>query len=210
MQPVALGIQMHSGWGILVGITRAGSELRVVERRRVTVVDPHAPGAKQPYHFAEALELSEADKFLAEHAVQTERLAIAVVEEVAAGMRARQQRVVGAGIVLGAGRALPAIAKILASHPLIHTAEGECFREAMRKACRALDLPVIGIRAREVDKDLHKIFGKDTARIQAQIAGAGRVLGPPWTQDHKVAASAALLALEVHESSASSVHAGAG
>jgi hypothetical protein len=209
MKPAALGIRMHSGWGVIVAISHIAGKLDVVERTRIVVVDPHAPGAEQPYHFAQTLELTKAEEFLAEHAAATERMAIAAVEQFIAELGSRKYKVVGAAIVQGAGRALPALAKVLASHPLIHTAEGECFREAVRKACGVLQVPVIGVRARDLEEKLRKVTGADSPQLQAEIAAAGRGLGPPWTQDHKTAAAAALLALKLRNSNSSSKQAGA-
>ena len=42
--------------------------------------------------------------------------------------------------VLASGRTLPALEQILASHPMVHTAEGEFFRKAIREACREIGI----------------------------------------------------------------------
>jgi hypothetical protein len=103
---------------------------------------------------------------------------------------ARRYRIVGAAILLASGRPLPPLAKILAAHPLIHTAEGEFFRQAVRQACEGLQIPVTAIRMRELDA------GANTgSELQRSIAGLGRSVGPPWTKDHKTAALAAALLL---------------
>jgi hypothetical protein len=82
------------------------------------------------------------------------------------------------------------LAKILGAHPLIHTAEGEFFRQAVRQACESLQMPVTAIRAREIDAGANK-----ANELQRSIAGLGRTVGPPWTKDHKTAALAAALLL---------------
>jgi hypothetical protein len=90
---------------------------------------------------------------------------------------------------------LPFLAKILASHSLIHTAEGEFYREVFKKACEKLEIPVTGFRERSLDEDFQARFGDAARGMSQQIADAGRALGPPWTQDQKMATIAALLVL---------------
>jgi hypothetical protein len=88
-----------------------------------------------------------------------------------------------------------ASAKILASHALIHAAEGEFFREAFSKACEDLDLSVTGFRERSLDECVQTTFGKGAGRMRQQISTLGRSLGPPWTKDQKTASLAALVIL---------------
>jgi len=90
---------------------------------------------------------------------------------------------------------LPPLSQILASHALIHAAEGEFFREAFSKACADLDVAVTGFRERDLDECVQTAFGKAAARMRQQISTLGRSLGPPWTTDQKTAALAALIVL---------------
>src|SRR5438876_75201 len=57
MKPAAIGIRTHSGWGALVAVSNSAGSVEVVERRRVVIATPGTHGAKQPYHFAENLDL---------------------------------------------------------------------------------------------------------------------------------------------------------
>jgi hypothetical protein len=195
MKPAAIGVRMHSGWGALVAVANIAGSVEVIERRRVAIATPRTPGANQPYHFAENLELPEAEKFLANRAAASKRLASAAVRDVVSELRGRQYRVVGSAVLLASGRPLPPLSKILASHALIHAAEGEFFREAFSKACEGLDLVVTGFRERDLDECFLTTFGKAAAQTQRQISTLGRFLGPPWTKDQKTAALAALLVL---------------
>jgi hypothetical protein len=98
-------------------------------------------------------------------------------------------------ILLSSGRPLPDLKEILASHPLIHTAEGEFFRQAFRSSLEQLRIPIAGIRARDLSDCAVKAFGKAAAEIQKRIDGMGRSLGAPWTKDEKIAALAAAIVL---------------
>src|SRR5207253_8465414 len=117
------------------------------------------------YHFAENLELPEAEKFLGSCFATSKRLALAAVRDVVGELRGRQYRVVGSAVLLASGRPLPPLSKILASHALIHAAEGEFFREAFAKACKSLDLSVTGFRERDLDECVQTTFGKQEDRI---------------------------------------------
>jgi hypothetical protein len=195
MKRAAIGVRMHSGWGALVAVSNSDGTAEVLERRRVAVTIPGTPGANQPYHFAEKLELAEAEKFLGNCFAASRRLALAAVRDVVDELRSRQYRVVGSGVLLASGRPLPPLAKILASHALIHAAEGEFFREVFSKACADLDLSVTGVRERDLDERVKTTLGKAAARIRQQISTMGRAIGPPWTTDQKTAALAALVVL---------------
>jgi hypothetical protein len=195
MKRAAIGVRMHSGWGALVAVSNSDGKVQVVERRRIAVTTPQTPGANQPYHFAENLELPEAEKFLGNCFVASKRLAIAAVRDVVDELRGRQYCVVGSAVLQASGRPLPPLSKILASHALIHAAEGEFFREVFSKACDGLDLPVTGLPERNLNESFQTAFGKAAARMRRQISTLGRSLGPPWTMDQKLATLAALVVL---------------
>jgi hypothetical protein len=195
MKRAALGVRMHSGWGVLVAISGDANSLEVMDRRRIVTTDAGIPGAKQPYHYAARLQFPEPEKYLATCAAVSERLSLAAIEEVVRELDRRQYRIVACAILLAAGRTLPPLLKILASHPLIHTAEGEFFRNVVRKACERLKIPVTAVRERELDERAKIAFGNSASRMQRRIANLGSSIGPPWTKDHKTAALAASMIL---------------
>jgi hypothetical protein len=195
MKRAAIGVRMHSGWGAVVAVSELADALEIVERRKLVVVAPGAVGAKQPYHFAETLDLAAAEKHLANCLAASTRLASDGVGAVVNELRERRYRVVGAAVLLASGRALPPLPNILGSHALIHTAEGEFFRDIFSRACGQLDLSVTRIRERDLDQRLGVTFGKSATRRQRQVSEIGHSLGPPWTVDQKKAALAALVVL---------------
>ena len=78
---------------------------------------------------------------------------------------------------------------------MIHTAEGEFFRNAIVRACEQLRLPFIRIKERELWSVAQESFGFPSERLQGHLAVMGKTAGPPWTQDQKLAALAAWIAL---------------
>ena len=193
MQPAAFGVQMHSGWGVLVAISL--DPLELLARRRIVTADPEIPGAIQPYHFAAQLEPAQQADHLSRCAASSCSLAVSVIGEVISELNERQCRIAGAAVLLASGRPLPALEKILSAHSLIHTAEGEFFRQTATKAFDGLQIPVTPIRERELDERTKTVFGNRASRVQATISNLGTSVGPPWTRDHKTAALAAALIL---------------
>ncbi|MGB6676909.1 MAG: hypothetical protein WBE44_09485 [Terriglobales bacterium] len=191
---------MHSGWGVLVAVSGDANSIEVVERKRIVITDPAIPGANQPYHHAAGLGTSElgfreSEKYLASCATVSERLAFTAIEEVVRAFERQDYRVVGSAVLLAAGRPLPPLAKILGSHPLLHTAEGQFFRNAVIQACQRLKLTVAEIRERELADQAKTAFGSAASRVERSIATLGSSIRSPWTKDHKAAALAALLIL---------------
>jgi len=193
MKDAAFGIRVHSGWAVLVCISGDLAAPEIVDRRRIVVVEPTMEGAKQPYHFAETLPLEEAERHLRKCAEFSQRLALQAIRESLEAVRARNYRVVGCAMLLASGRALPPLPKILASHALVHTAEGEFFRKVVREACEHCDIPVVGFRERELDEHADAAFGKAAARVRQRISDPRSTVGSPWTQDEKAAALAGLM-----------------
>jgi hypothetical protein len=110
-------------------------------------------------------------------------------------LRAAGHRIVGCGLLQASGRALPDLAGILASHALIHTAEGQMFRDLLAEAGRYHALPIIEVRERELMARCTADLGLSAEQIARRLAELGRALGPPWRQDEKLATLAAWLAL---------------
>ena len=191
MKRAAFGVQMHSGWGVLVAV--CADPIEILARRRIVTAEPEMPGTIQPYHFAARLELSQQEKHLADCAAASSRLAAGAIAEVVRELEGRHYRIVGAAVLSASGRPLPALEKILAAHPLIHTAEGNFFREAVRTAFADLKIPVTVIRQRDLESRANVAFGNGSVPLQRAIAGMRGQIGPPWTKDHKTSALAAAL-----------------
>src|SRR5689334_14580510 len=143
MKRAAIGVRAHSGWAALVAVAGKPGSVQVLDRRRIVIADTRRPGANQPYHFAERLEVPAAEKHLAGCAAVSERLASAALHDVLQELDGYE--VADAAILLASGRPLPSLADILASHALIHTAEGEFFRQVVRLACERIGIRVTGI-----------------------------------------------------------------
>ena len=168
----------------MVAVAGTMDTLRVLERRRIAIADAEVPGSKQPYHAAAELPFPKAEALVREAMESSRALAAEAMAAAVQTLRSQGHEVAGCGIVLGSGKALPGLEGILASHALIHTAEGEMFREVLVWAAHELGLAVTGVPAKELD----------AAALQ-RIDSFGKLIGPPWTEDQKYATVAALMAL---------------
>ncbi len=195
MAPAALGFRAHSGWAALVVIAGAPRSPVVIDRRRIELIDPRIPEAKQPYHAAQRLDLKEAEKLVSRCASGAKLLARQAFDAVIADLRGKGHDVVGCGILLASGRPAMSLAATLASHALIHTAEGELFRDALAQASKLCGLGITGVRERELytrgGAELHLTADE----LQRRLTELGQPIGPPWRQDEKRAALVAWLVL---------------
>src|SRR5258708_37798256 len=195
MRRAAIGCRAHSGWAALVAIGGRPGSPEVILRRRIENADPEIPGSKQPFHAAEPLEFPDAKEFLEECTASTRRLSWQAFEGVIDELRRKNYEAVACGVVLGSGRPLPALDKILASHALIHTAEGEFYRNALVEAAEHYGLKVTGVKERELFERGAAQLRLPIKQVERCIAELGKPIGPPWTKDQKYAALVAWLAL---------------
>jgi hypothetical protein len=142
----------------------------VVERRRVELVADPLP--RQPYH-----AVAEAGW----PATVIDDVARAATAAIGDALRSIA-RTAALGLI-ATERKIPAgLDRILASHTLLHSAEGQLFEHAVIEAGNDMGVPV-------------HVFDPKAITVPAHVDLLGRQLGPPWQKDHKWAATAALTAL---------------
>lgn len=195
LKRAALGFRAHSGWAALVALTGSAAAPAVILRRRLVIADPGIPGSKQPFHAAEPMKFEDAESYIRRCTDSTRSLAEAAVQEAVAELSAMGLRVAGCSVLLGSGRPLGDLAKILSAHPLIHTAEGEFFRNALKQACESVGLKFSGVKERELVEHAATVLHIRAADVERRAAELGKGIGPPWTQDQKLSAIAAWLLL---------------
>lgn len=190
-----LGLRAHSGWAALVALGGPAQSPMVIHRLRIDLADRRRAESKQPYHAAAEMDFKDAEQFVHGAVAEARRLAQQRFCEVIETLREKRYEVTGCGVLLASGRPLPALPAILASHALIHTAEGEHFREALAHAAAECSLPVTKVRERELFERGSGEFGIPVEELQRRLGEMGRAIGPPWRQDEKLASLAAWLAL---------------
>jgi hypothetical protein len=210
MKSAAIGVSVHSGWGAVVAIAGERGMEEILLRRRVVIIDSKIAGSAQPYHYVAKMDISAADKHLTRRASVSEQLAFKSLTQLSTELAQINFVPKAAVILLSSARPLPDLKATLASHSLIHTAEGEFFRQAFRSAFNKLKIPVTGIRTRDLNDSAVQAFGKAAPAMQKRIDGMGRTIGPPWTKDEKTAALAAAIVLSRRESKGHATHGSGG
>jgi len=190
-----LGFAPHSGWAAVVVVGGTPRTPLVLARERLELTDASLPGAKQPYHAIEELPLGEASARLAAFRAAAATRAAAGVRTLVAIARAAGIEPIAAGILDSSGRAGGSLEAILASHALIHTADGNHFREALASACAASQLPCTRIRQRDLSAEAARALQRAPEALTATVAGLARDVGSPWGADQKGAALIAWLLL---------------
>ncbi|MBI1849137.1 MAG: hypothetical protein HYR85_02210 [Planctomycetes bacterium] len=191
----ALGLRARSGWatGIVLGGTVAAPE--VVLRERIVLADPKLAGSVQPYHAIVSRSLRDAEAQLARYRGSSEVLARDAVASLVKRAAAAGHAPASSCILRSSGRPLPDLAAILRSHPTVHTAEGEFFRDALRDASEREGLDVFGVKEKEAWERATADLAIPLATLQERIAEMGRAVGRPWRADEKLATLAAWLAM---------------
>ena len=195
LKPAALGFRTHSGWTALVAVCVDRGSPVVLLRRRVHLVETFTYEFRQPYHTAEKMLLGQAREFIARMQAEARRLAYRAVRELASRAQEQGAKLTRCGLLLASGRALPTLEKILASHALIHTADGELFREALLHASARCGLRDFTIKERELLERAGQTLRLKSTVLMDRVTELGRSFGAPWSQDEKFATIAAWLAL---------------
>jgi len=191
----ALGFRAHSGWAVMVAVGGSAEAPEVILRRRLVIADPNLAGSKQPYHAAEPMAFPDAEAFINRCADSTRTMAKKAVRDAVAELTGMGFAMAGSCVLLGSGRPVGDLAKILSSHPLIHTAEGEFYRNALKQACESCGLAFSGVKERELMGQAAAGLGIRAAEIENRVSQLGRTLGPPWRQDERLSAIAAWIVL---------------
>ena len=189
------GFSVHTGWAAMIAVTGAPKSPVVVDRRRVEMMGNDPANPRFVYHYAaESLALPAAERFVRKAIEQSRANAVAAIEEALAELGRKNYDVVASGIIVGNKPLQSTLPDILKSHSLIHTAEGELFRAAIKSASERLEIPVTEIRVRDLEPRAAKVLGISAARVPERLGAIGRAAGRPWSKDQKASLLAALIA----------------
>jgi len=195
MKRAAVGFRVHSGWSALVAVSLDKNKPIVLRRQRVHLIKTFSYTFRQPYHTGKRMGFADAAAFIAGVRTEAEELACAALRAMDGELKERGYQLERAALLLASGRPLPELQKILQSHALIHTADGELFREALRTASTRCGLRVISTIERELLERGAEVFSLRKPVVLRRATELGKGFGAPWTQDQKFATLAAWLAL---------------
>ena len=192
----ALGFRVHSGWAAVVAVSLEKGAPVVLARQRVHLVETFSYEFRQPYHTAEKMLAGQGREFIERVRDEARRLAYKAIRELASRTQEQGAKLTRCGLLLASGRPLPGLEKILASHALIHTADGELFREALLHASARCGLRDFRIKEKELLDRSGEAFRCKPNVLLRRVTELRRSLGSPWSQDEKFATLAAWLALK--------------
>ena len=180
-----LGVSDHGGWAVFVICGATGA---LLDRRRVELVDEGLP--KIPHHSeAQRLPIHDAVELIERVRRSAERCANLVLGQV-------QDQFPGTirGIALRQCPELPpTIAERITNYRAQNVADWVMYRKALAVAATARDWPVYWYDPRKVQALATRALGVES--LDNHFVQLRRSIGPPWGQDHKLAMSAAIAAM---------------
>lgn len=202
----SLGVRTHSahgseqgGWAAYVVLSGQVSDPIIVARGRMQLCDPkvegsnqpfHRVGATFPFHKAKPMDFKSAEAFIRRCRKSSQDLADRALKEIISTYGALKS----CRILTGAERPLPPLRAILTSHGLMHVAEREFYREAMREASLQKKIATEMVLERDLPTLAKRLPGTEASRRNI-LNALGKQVGTPWAQDEKFAAMAAWFGL---------------
>jgi hypothetical protein len=183
-----LGFRPHTYWTAVVAVAGPPEAPEVLERRRIVF----ATGAERfVYHQAETLDLRSAQTLLDTVRSATEANAAREIGLLLADLERDGVAVRDAVTPAATAKLADSLASILKSHAQMHAAEGSFYRDVIAQACAALGLQVHRLAERDMPKTVCGLLHVDGATLEAQLKAIGAALGPPWSEDYRLATEAA-------------------
>jgi len=194
---VAFGLKAHSGWTALVAVGSAGDEIRVVDRRRIELVDAKdLAWARQPYHAAHGLDPEDARDVVRRAVGSARRVAGRELRAALSRSRKEHHEVVACAVLVAEPMPDWSTEQILAVHFRMHKAEGVLFPDALARAVTACGLRLVAIPEKRLGAHAEESLATPASALAERVATLGRSVGAPWGKDQKSAALAALVALQ--------------
>jgi hypothetical protein len=181
---VRLGIAHHLGWAAAV---TASADHRVVDRRRIELVEPGVPAA--PIHYREGKLLDDAATaaLVAKVRASASRAASASLRRLAAAL---PEPIVSMSL-----RAwpldFPTDIALQRRAPYESRADSIMYRQVLAELARARGWAVHLYDAADVEGQAVNVLGE---RADEVLRGPRATLGPPWTKDHRMALAATIMA----------------
>ena len=179
-----LGIAHHLGWAVAV---TASADHRVVDRRRIELVEPGVPTA--PIHHREGKLLDDAAT-----AALVAQVRASAVRTASASLR----RLAGAlpePIVSMSLRAwpldFPTDIAVQRRVPYESRADSVMYRQVLAELARERGWAVHLYDATDVEGQAVNVLGE---RADEVLRGPRATLGPPWSKDHRMALAATIMA----------------
>jgi len=188
-----LGFRPHTYWTAVVALTGKIGAPEVIERRRITFA---AGDTRSVYHRVEAMDAVHAEAWIAGVWAATETNARREIGALLNSLRAVGVSVHTAIVPIGRAKVPDKLEDILKSHSHMHAAEGDFYRGVVAQACSGLGLKVHRVVERVLPGQVCELLHVEPSLLETRMKDMGAVLGPPWSEDYKLATQAAWSRLE--------------
>ncbi len=178
-----VGIAHHFGWAVAV---TSSTEHQVVDRRRIELIETGMPTAPL-HHDGKPLDDAELAALVARVRASARRATSASLDELAAAVRNP--------ILSMSLRAWPVDfpddISVQRRPPYEARADSVMYRQVLAECARTRGWDIQFFDAKEVENRAAAILGD---RADDVLRGPRTTLGPPWTQDHRMALAATIVA----------------
>jgi len=192
----AFGFKLHTGWAALVVISGCPGKIQLHLRQRIELLPPDNSIPRFVYHEASECPLAQAREMVKRAAKASREAARLAVKQSIGELEARGIRVRVCGVLCGSTPIPDDLPAVLRSHPLIHSAEGALFQNAIVSACESCAMTPFLAREREVWARAAEAWGVAEPGLRQEVDGLRKSAGSPWSADQKAATAIALLALQ--------------
>lgn len=118
---------------------------------------------------------------------EARRLAYRAIQSVQVNLQKQGYELKRCSLLLASGRPLPGLAQILASHALIHAADGELFREALLHVSKRCGVETFTAKESDLLERAVHALRLQPDEVARRLADLGHPLGFPWSQNEKFA-----------------------
>jgi hypothetical protein len=178
-----LGIAHHLGWAVAVTAT---ADHRVVDRRRIELIEPGMPAAPIHRHEGKLLDDAATAALVAKVRASAARAASAALDQLATTVL---EPIVSMSLRAWP-RDFPTDIAIQRRVPYESRADSVMYRQVLAELARARGWKVHLYDAREVESRAVSVLGE---RAEEVLHGPRATLGPPWAKDHRMALAATIM-----------------
>ncbi|HEX6048472.1 MAG TPA: hypothetical protein VFZ21_04365 [Gemmatimonadaceae bacterium] len=195
MNEYFVGVEDHYAWANLVSIYTHGADVALLDRRRVTLLDPRLPAA--PYHHdSRHLSLPEAEQLVLEVGASANDHAAAALSALLDDLAPAACG--GLAIRVPPLPRMPAsAAEALGDARVMNRADGMIYHDALTRAATQLGLNVTFFEKGNVLVRVAESCGTTAQELERRLKALGHAHGPPWRSGHVLACAGALLAQAV-------------
>jgi hypothetical protein len=186
-----LGIAHHFGWAVAV---TASADHKVVDRRRIELVEPGVPaapihhvGGPQLLHWrAEPLDDNDLAALVAEVRASVVRATSAVLHQLATAL---PEPIVSISLRAWPEN-FPQDIAVQRRVPYESRADSVMYCQVLAEVARQRGWIVHRYNSKDVEEEAMRILGARAAKV---LQGPRAAFGPPWSKDHRIALAATVV-----------------